>query len=225
MNVRVFLLLGLALVLPHIALAQAAGKVGNIVVFGDSITEGAALPQALRDLVWVRQVERDLGGNLQLINEGKDGRLTGSVTEFEQMLRRQPRMDVLIIALGMNDAREISADCAAKAVKNVGEMISKARFTHGASLPVLLVGPANIHATALASAKPAAREREARLRALGQAFARLASETRCEFVSLHGILPASSLLHDGVHPDAAGNAAIARVMTEKLRAWPDLWTR
>jgi acyl-CoA thioesterase-1 len=199
------------LLLPWMALAQLAGKEGSIVVFGDSITEGGTLPQALRELVWVRQVERELGGSLQLINEGKACRQTGSVTEFEQMLSRQPRMDALVIALGMNDSRDISADCVTKAVSNVAAMIQKARFTHGAGLPVLLVGPANIHTGA----------RAARLRALGEAFARLAADTRSEFVSLDGVVPASSLLHDGVHPDAVGNAAIARVMTEKLRAWPD----
>ena len=136
------------------------------------------------------------------------------------MLRRQPRMDALVIALGMSDSRDISAACVSKAVRHVGEMIQKARFTHGASLPVLLVGPANI-----SSPQSSGSEREAKLRALGEAFSKLAAETRSEFVSLHGVVPASSLLHDGIHPDAVGHAAIARVMTEKLRAWPDVGTR
>jgi lysophospholipase L1-like esterase len=37
-----------------------------------------------------------------------------------------------------------------------------------------------------------------------------------EFVSLYGAIPESALTKDGVHPDVAGNAAIAKVMLAKL---------
>lgn len=213
--------LSLVLFLPGLCLAQAqtVGNERSIVIFGDSITQGGALPQAQRDSLWVRQVERDSAGMLHMINEGKGGRPTASVADFEQMLKRQPKLDVLVIALGMNDSRDVSPGCVPKGVKNVREMIKKARLAHGAGLPVLLVGPTNINKDALGPTKPIANEREANLKALGEAFAKLATETRSEFVSLYGVVPESSLLKDGVHPDAAGNAAIAKVMGEKLRAW------
>ena len=97
-------------------------------------------------------------------------------------------------------------------------MIVKARAAYGEKLPVLLVGPSNINKAALGATKPIANEREAKLRELGAAFEKLAAETKSEFVSLFGVVPDSSLLKDGVHPDGAGNDAIAKVMGERLKA-------
>ncbi len=180
-----------------------------MVIFGDSITAGSALPVKERDQLWLRLLEREANGKLMLVNEGKGGRPTASRDEFDAMLARQPRMDQLVIALGMNDSRDLSASCAPKAVANVRYMIEQARQQHGAQLSVLLVGPSNINKGALVATKPIANEREAKLRELGAAFEQLAKEARCNFVSLFGVVPDDSLLKDGVHPDARGNAAIA----------------
>ena len=122
----------------------------------------------------------------------------------------------LVIALGTNDSRDITAACVPKAVANVRGMITRARQQHGAKLRILLAGPPNINKAALVATKPIANEREAKLRDIGDAFAALAKETGCEFTSLFGTVPEASMAKDGVHPDAAGNAAIARVMLAKL---------
>lgn len=190
----------------------------SVIVFGDSITAGGALPQAQRGQLWVTQVQQQSAGALTLINEGKGGRPTNSLAEFDVMLSRHAKADALIIALGMNDSRDITAHCIPKAVANVQAMIEKARAAYGAKLPVLLVGPTNINKAALVATKPIANEREAKLRELGAAFEKLAAETKSEFVSLFGIVPDASLLKDGVHPDGAGNDAIAKVMGERLKA-------
>jgi acyl-CoA thioesterase-1 len=81
---------------------------------------------------------------------------------------------------------------------------------------VLLVGPTNINKSALGPTKPIANEREAKLKELGTAFEKLAQEAKCGYVSLFGSVPESSLTKDGVHPDGAGNAAIAEVMKKAL---------
>ena len=156
-------------------------------MFGDSITAGGALPANERDAVWVRVVERESKGRLRMVNEGKGGRPTDSVKEFEAMLARQPQAAVLVIALGTNDSRDITAACVPRAVANVRGMITRARQQYGA-----------------------------KLRDIGDAFAALAKETGCEFTGLFGTVPEASMTKDGVHPDAAGNAAIARVMLAKL---------
>ena len=199
------------------AFAQTANP-RTVIVFGDSITAGGALPKDERGHLWLTQVERQSAGELKLINEGKGGRPTSSVTEFVSMLSRHAKADGLVIALGMNDSRDITPQCVPKAVANVRAMIEKAREAYGAKLPLLLVGPSNINKAALGPTKPIANEREANLRDLGAAFEKLAAETRSEFVSLFGVLPESSLLKDGVHPDGAGNDAIARVMGPRLKA-------
>lgn len=184
----------------------------TVVVFGDSITEGGALPKDQREQAWVRIAERESKGSLRVINEGKGGRPTQSVPEFETMLTRNPRIDLLVLALGTNDSRDITEQCVPKAVGNLRKMIERARATYGSALPVLLVGPPNINKEALVASKPIAKEREAKLRELGDGFAKLAKELGCEYVSTFGVVPESSMTKDGVHPDPAGNDALARVI-------------
>ncbi len=211
----------LGFLLLSVASSLAAADTPNhrtVVVFGDSITHGGALPARDKDKLWTLVVERESKGSLTLVNEGKGGRPTASLKDFTAMLERQPRMDLLVIALGMNDSRDITEACVPKAVANLREMILQARQKHGAGLPVLLVGPSNINKAALGPTKPIANEREAKLRELGAGFEKLAQETQCGYVTLFGVVPDASLLKDGVHPDAAGNQAIATEMMRKLTA-------
>lgn len=107
------------------AASLVASPPTTIIIFGDSITAGSALPKDQRHQVWVKLIEDRSGGALILINEGKGGRPTASVPEFEAMLKRQPKADALVIALGMNDSRNITPDCAPKAVANIRAMIEK----------------------------------------------------------------------------------------------------
>jgi len=187
-----------------------------VIVFGDSITAGTALPKDQQTQVWVRLVEAQSGGKLQMLNEGKGGRPTDSVKEFEAMLSRRPKADLLVIALGTNDSRDISEQCVPKAVANVRAMITKARDQYGQGLAVLLVGPPNIRKDALGPTKPIADQRDAKLRELGAGFEALAKELHCDFTTQYGIIPEASLASDGVHPDVAGNEAIAKAMLPKL---------
>ena len=139
----------------------------TVIVFGDSITAGGALPKEERGHLWVTQVQQQSARALTLINEGKGGRPTNSLPEFDAMLTRHAKADALVIALGMNDSRDITPQCIPKAVANVRAMIVKARAAYGEKLPVLLVGPSNINKAALGPTKPIANEREAKLRELG----------------------------------------------------------
>ncbi len=209
------LILWLALSLGIFAQSTVARRV---ILFGDSITAGSALPKEERGKLWVAQVQEQSDGALTLINEAKGGRPTNSLPEFTEVLSRHSKAAALVIALGMNDSRDITPQCVPKAVANVRAMIEKARAAYGASLPVLLVGPSNINKAALGPTKPIANEREVKLRELGAAFEKLAAETKCEFVSLFGIVPDAALLKDGVHPDGAGNTAIAQVLGPRLKA-------
>lgn len=214
MNMPRVLMVWLALSLGVFAQSSAAR---SVILFGDSITAGGALPKEERAQLWVTQVQQQAQGELILINEGKGGRPTNSLPEFDQMLARHAKADALVIALGMNDSRDITPQCVPKAVANVRAMIGKARAVYGARLPVLLVGPSNINKAALGPTKPIANEREAKLRELGAAFEKLAAETQCGFVSLFGVVPEAALLKDGVHPNGAGNTAIAKVLGPRLK--------
>jgi acyl-CoA thioesterase-1 len=188
----------------------------TIIVFGDSITAGGALGQKDADKLWLRIIERESGGALKMVNEGKGGRPSASRPEFDAMLARQPKADLLLIALGMNDSRDLTDQCVPKAVANLRYMIGHGRERYGMKLPILIVGPSNLNKAALGPTKPVANEREAKLRELNAGFATLAKEMNCDFVSLFGVVPESSLTRDGVHPDVAGNAAIAEFLKPRL---------
>ena len=200
------------LCLTSVVAAAESTSVKTIIVFGDSITAGGALPKDQQNKLWVKLVATESNGKLLLVNEGKGGRPTNSVKEFEAMLTRHPKPDGLAIALGMNDSRDVSDACVPKAVAHLEAMIKLARAAWGADLPVLLIGPSNIRKDALGPSKPIADQREAKLREQGEAFAKLALETQSQFTSLFGVVPASSLGKDGVHPDGAGNESIAKAL-------------
>jgi len=132
------------------------------------------------------------------------------------MLKRRPQADLLVIALGTNDSRDVSGQCVPKAVANVRQMITAARAQYGPNSAILLLGPPNIRKDALGPTKPIADQREANLRALGDAFADLGKELHCAYFSTFGTIPPESLAKDGVHPDPAGNAAMAKAILPKL---------
>ena len=187
-----------------------------ILVFGDSITAGNALPAEERKDAWVTVLNREADGKFLLINEGKGGRPTDSVKEFEQALARRPKFDALMIMLGTNDSRDVSGQCVPKAVANITAMIEHARKTRGEALPVLLVAPPNLNKDALVATKPIAKERDANLRELGAAYRELATRLNLKFASVYGAVPEPTLTRDGVHPDAKGNRALADALRPEL---------
>lgn len=189
----------------------------TVIVFGDSITAGSLLPKEDKPRLWVNQVEAASKGEMKLVNEGKGGRPTDSLKEFDEMTARQPKADLLVIMLGTNDSRDVSGHCVDNAVKNVDAMITKGRAVYGVHLPILLIGPPNIYKNALGPSKPIADQRQANLADLNKAFEVLAKKDNCDFFSTFGTIPEASLAKDGVHPDAAGNDVLAKELLEPIQ--------
>ena len=188
-------------------------KPQTVIAYGDSLTEGKSGGES----AWVKLVEQQSEGQLKVINEGKGGRATGDGKwDFDKMTARQPRADTIVIALGTNDSRDLKPGSVEKAASNVRYMIDRARQCYGPWVKVMLIGPPNINKAALVATKPIANEREAQLKALGAAFEALAKEKQCDFVSLFGAVPEETMTKDGVHPDAAGHAAMAKVIAGRL---------
>ncbi len=197
----------------------------SVIVFGDSITQGGALPIEQRSSAWIRLVEAESNGRLQMINEGKGGRPTDSLSEFAAMLQQQATPTALAISLGTNDSRDVSGQCISNAVANLKAMIVAARKAYGDKFPILLISPPNINKNALGPTRPIADQREANLRELGLAYEKLAQEMGCQFVNLFGTIPAESLTKDGVHPDVKGNEAIAQKMLPAMLRLAGLETK
>src|SRR5688572_8701265 len=98
----------------------------TVVIYGDSIAAGGELMPEERPHAWVNQIEVNSRGTLKIVNEGQGGRPTDSLQEFQEMIQRYAGVDLLVIALGTNDSRDISGACVPNAVRNVKAMISLA---------------------------------------------------------------------------------------------------
>jgi acyl-CoA thioesterase-1 len=195
---------------------MTAPRTFRVLCFGDSLTEGKSMLPEEQPRVWPNLVEQNSGGKFRPLNEGKGGRPTDSLGEFHAVLEKhRGAYDLLVIALGGNDARDVSGQCVPNAVTNLREMVRLAR-TERPGLPILLAGPANIRKDALGPTRPIANERDQNLRDLTAAYEPLARELSCDFVALYGAIPLESLAADGVHPDAKGNEPIAARMYAAL---------
>jgi len=210
--------LPVALIILSSALAPAAVLATplTVLVFGDSIAAGSALPPGERSLVWVSRVQQLASGRLRMVNEGESGRWTDALDEFDAVLGRQPRADILVLALGTNDSADVSGRAPERAARNLGEMVRRARRAYGTQLAVLIVAPPNVRKDALLRSRGIADQRERTLKQMESALRELAARLGCEFVTLYGVVPSAGLASDGMHPDAAGNASIARVVLPKL---------
>lgn len=186
----------------------------SVIVYGDSITEGIALPAEERQLAWVHQVESLSNGQYRMINEGKAGRPTASLPEFADMLKRRPQADILVIALGTNDTHVVTDHTVTDAVNNIEQMVQMARANYGEQLPVILVGPPNIRQDTLRTVHVVDGPT---LKKIDSAYQAAAGRLRSQFVSLYGVVPDSALAQDGVHPDGPGNTPIAEAVLDKLR--------
>lgn len=187
----------------------------TVVVFGDSISRGNTLPASRPSKVWVQRVAELAEGRLVMVNESKAGRWSPEMTEFDAMLARRPRMDVLVLFLGTNDSNDAAPRLAERVTTNLRSMIERARLRHGRRLRVLLVGPPQLAGDRRPEIEDTAARNE-RLRALGRAYAELAQQMNAHFVGLYGQLPDSTLAADGMHPDVAGNEVIARILLPAL---------
>lgn len=188
----------------------------TVLCFGDSITAGSALKKGGSEAPWPALVERLSNGKFHTLNAGRGGRPTASVEEFRQMLTKiREKPDVLLIALGTNDSRSLSATCIPDATGNIQQMIAMAREAYP-QIRILIVSPTNMRKDALLKHAEQADQREKNLQDLTAAYEKLAREIHGDFVSVYGVVPAASLAMDGIHPDAAGNEVMAKVILDAL---------
>lgn len=211
-RLAVGLLLAVSLASATLPAAQTAK---TVLCFGDSITAGKQPASLKPGDCWVDRLQTLSKGAFHCINEGKGGRPANSVEEFKAALKRNPGFDVLILALGTNDARDDGKEgekLPSRVKKNLGEMVALARAAQP-NATILLAGPYNINPAALKKDQP---QRDANLRAIAPQVEGLAQEQKTLFVNLYGVVPLESLLTDGVHPDAAGHEKIVQ------KLWPVL---
>ncbi|MDR3709905.1 MAG: SGNH/GDSL hydrolase family protein [Capsulimonadaceae bacterium] len=179
----------------------------RILFFGDSICAGSDIPAGTASYAWPYIVPEFVKWPLDIVNKSRGGRPTDSIDEFREALASTGTADILAIALGANDSRDFTGACAATATKNIGEMVQIAR-TAGYSC-IVIVGPYNMNAGCWNANEASRAHRVRNLVALDEAYADFCRQSRLDYVSMYGVVPESSMTHDGVHPDPPGNRPIA----------------
>ena len=185
----------------------------TIVCFGDSNTWGyepgsnhGRLP---RDARWPVRLQRALGEDFEVIAEGLNGRTAAvespvedgrnALPYFLPCLRSHKPLDLVVIFLGTNDVELLSDELVAR---SVGRLVKLARTSE--------TGPGFGAPEVLVVCPPPFEGHE-----LGPFYAEVCAELGCELLDLEAVVSYTEL--DPWHLDAAGNAALAVAVEERVR--------
>jgi acyl-CoA thioesterase I len=179
-------------------------ETGPLVAFlGDSLTSGWKLPEAEAYPALVARSLRERGRPIRVKNAGVSGdTVAQGLARLDLVLAKKP--DVLVVALGINDA--LRGQPLDNAERDLTTIVERAQSS-GAR--VVLVGmriPAAPH-----GAEYAAR--------FADLYPRLAANRRLHFVPflLDGVAGQRDLnFPDGLHPNAAGHARLAQNVVREV---------
>lgn len=203
----------------------------RIVCFGDSNTWGYNGTDGSRyeeDVRWTGKLQRILGEEYTVVEEGQNGRTTvwddpvenrlAGLTYLWPCMESHYPFDLLIIMLGTNDTKVyfgVQAQSIADSAGRLVELAQKSCFGRdGAAPKILLVSPIRMTdrgVFAHAFGKQAA-EKTTHFSALFRATAR---KLGCEFLDAADFAQPGEA--DGVHLDEKGHEALAQAMAEKIR--------
>lgn len=210
--------LGALLLLTPFQTAQAAkrdpSKVITIVALGDSLTDGYGLSRKQAYPALIAEKMRSANYEFDVVNAGWSGDTTaGGLRRLPEILRTRKKIDIFILALGINDAfRGVPID---QMRSNLQATIDLTRARHP-GVSIVIAGMQ----LPLASS-------EGYVRAFGEMFAALAEKNNAALIPylLEGVGgdPAMNLA-DRIHPNAAGQRVLAenvwRVLEPILRKKP-----
>jgi acyl-CoA thioesterase I len=172
----------------HWDIRNAQPRGSRVIAFGDSLTAGYKVAPGE---AYPERLAAHIGR--PVLNRGRSGETTSeALARLESdVLAADPR--VVLVCLGVNDVlRGLPPDAQFGALRRIVEGIQ----SRGAL--VVLIGTEGYRAV--------------RAFDYAGAYRRLAEETGAVYVPdlMRGVLGEPSLMHDGIHPNAQGHAAIAR---------------
>lgn len=182
----------------------SAFGVERIVCLGDSLTAGYGLDPAFAFPALVQRSLKESLPEVEVVNAGVSGDTTAGALRRVNWVLRTPA-DILVVALGGNDAlrglppEETRANLMA-IIKTARERVPGIRIVLAGML-----APPNMG--------------EAYQAAFAQAYREVVEATKVEFMPflLEGVAANPDLnLPDGIHPNAQGQAVIARNILEVL---------
>jgi lysophospholipase L1-like esterase len=180
----------------------------KVVVFGDSLTRSARVPEALQ---WPAVLERALGGSVRVVNEGLGGRTTAfdihgdraknGLRDLRACLQQHSPLDLLIVMLGSNDLKPEAAGTATLAAEGLRRLIDSIETERALqpAMRLLIVAPPVFAVSDLPDGKPRGGRSVGESRLLAPLYAQIANATGASFIDAAAFAQASR--RDGVHLD------------------------
>ena len=209
----------------------------NILCYGDSNTYGLS-PEWLNgkpgrhgpDVRWPGVLQRLLGDEYHIIEEGLNGRTTvfddptsagrRGLDFLPVCIESHLPLDLVILMLGTNDVRSMYGVSPSEIAAGMGRLVQAVLnpFIYMMFTPpkVLIAAPVPIgeDATRLPDGITTMESVE-KSRRLAAHYEPLAQMMGCEFIDLAAV--AETAPGEGIHLNAAGHAAVARAMADKIR--------
>ncbi len=193
----------------------------TVLCYGDSITYGEMKDQGVgAGTRWVDVLAKDVAG-IRTVNAGKNGRTTEDFTSLEKAITDNPDSALIIIMLGTNDMKgakdttKVVSDCAAR----MGKLIDAAR-AKAPKAEILVCSPISLGLGTLSGywkGKGFGEGTQQALAKLPEAYAAEAKKRKVRFASMLTAVTAANL-PDGVHPNVAGHAELAKAMAAAIQA-------
>lgn len=181
------------------AAKRDASKVITIVALGDSLTDGYILPRKQAYPALIAEKMRSANYEFEVVNAGRSGDTTGAgLRRLPEILRNRKKIDILILALGINDA--FLGVPVEQMRSNLQAIINRTRARHP-NVSIVIAGMQ----LPLASS-------DGYVRAFGEMFGALAEKNSAGLVPylLEGVGGDPDLnLPDRIHPNAAGQRILA----------------
>ncbi len=202
----------------------------TLLCFGDSNTWGFNPATAERfplDIRWPGVLQKELGENYRVIEEGLNGRTAVSGNPFDgfingetdliSTLARHCPLDLVLLMLGTNDLIMVSSASPGDVGKGIDALLDVIRHSgagpRGSAPPALLLAPPPIG--------PFAGETEALVDAMAQShlfaerYASIASDFGCAFLNTGDIVRSSEI--DGFHLDASEHMKLGLAVAKRVR--------
>ena len=203
----------------------------NILCFGDSNTYGYRPDGSGRfdaDTRWTGLLQKKLGTNDRIIEEGLCGRTTVFSDELREgrrgldtigiLLESHAPVDLLILMLGTNDCKTRYGASASVIAKGLDQVIRKARLNASQHFDLLIISPIHLgHGVGEPDFDPEFDEKsEAVSRNLADEYRKAALQNHAAFLNAADF--ASPSITDREHMDEKGHAALADAIYNKILA-------
>ncbi|MDO5445217.1 MAG: SGNH/GDSL hydrolase family protein [Eubacteriales bacterium] len=203
----------------------------RVLCFGDSNTWGYRAEDGSRyddDVRWTGILQRLLGEDYTVIEEGQNGRTTvwddpvenrlAGLTYLWPCMESHYPFDLLVIMLGTNDTKVyfgVEAQSIADSAGRLVDLARKSAFGRNGKRPkVLLVSPIRMKETGV-FAHAFGKQAVEKTKGFSEVFRATAEKFGCDFLDAAEF--AEPCETDGVHLDETGHEKLAKAMAEKIR--------